>query len=168
MQTRPDDHDDIMLAAARGDEDEVAAILSMDTRVTRATNADGWTALHLAAHYGHARVVETLIANNADVHVRSTNTMANQPIHAAAAGKRSAIVAQLLDAGAEVNGRQVGGFTPLHSSANAGDLATLELLLARGADVNARTDDGRTPLALAELANHGEAATLLRARGGAA
>ena len=65
------DHEDIHDAAKAGDNDEVAAILSMDNRLTRAVDADGWTPLHLAAHYGHADVVETLIANNADVNLRS-------------------------------------------------------------------------------------------------
>jgi uncharacterized protein len=71
--TRHDDHDDICSAAQRGDLDEVAALLSIDNRLTRATSKDGWTPLHLAAHFGHAPVVETLIANNADVNARTTD-----------------------------------------------------------------------------------------------
>ena len=37
--------------------DEVAALLSMDNRLTRTFDADGWSPLHLAAHYGHADTV---------------------------------------------------------------------------------------------------------------
>ena len=66
-----EDHEDIHAAAKAGDNDEVAAILSMDNRLTRALDAQGWTPLHLAAHHGHAEVVETLLANNADVNARS-------------------------------------------------------------------------------------------------
>jgi ankyrin repeat protein len=167
MQTQPEDHDDIISAATSGDLDEVAAILSIDSRLTRAVSKDGWTPLHLAAHYGHAAVVEMLIANNADVHVRSENAMRNQPLHAAAAGRQTEASRLLLEAGADVNARQTGGYTPLHAAAQNGDRALVDLLLARGADLAATTDDGATPLALAERAGRTEVAALLRARGAA-
>jgi len=165
MSTDFQDHEDITAAAASGDNDEVAAILSMDNRLTRAVSKDGWTPLHLAAHFGHAAVVETLLANNADVGARSANEMRNQPLHAAVAGRRVETARRLLDAGADPNATQAGGFVPLHSAAQNGDRALVELLLARGADVNARTEDGRTALALAEAAGRGEVAELLRQRG---
>jgi ankyrin repeat protein len=165
MQTRHEDHDDIINAATNGDVDEVAAILSIDSRLTRAVSADGWTPLHLAAHYGHAAVAEMLIANNADVHARSANAMRNQPLHAAAAGRQVGASRVLLDAGADVNCRQTGGYTPLHAAAQNGDRALVELLLARGADPAAVTDDGATALALAERAAQAEVGTLLRGLG---
>lgn len=160
-----DDHGEITTAAASGDNDEVAAILSMDNRLTRVLDADGWTPLHLAAHYGHTDVVETLLANNADVNARSGNAMRNQPLHAAAAGRRVEAARLLIESGADVNGTQAGGFVPLHSAAQNGDLALVQLLLSRGADVNARSDDGRTALSLAEGAGHAEVARVLRERG---
>jgi ankyrin repeat protein len=162
-----DDHGEITAAAASGDNDEVAAILSMDNRLTRVQDKDGWTPLHLAAHYGHAAVVQTLLANNADVAVRSGNAMKNQPLHAAAAGRRLETARLLIEGGADVNATQVGGFVPLHSAAQNGDRPLVELLLSRGADVNARADDGRTALSLAEAAGHGEIARLLRDKGAA-
>jgi ankyrin repeat protein len=167
MRTQHDDHDDILDAARTGDVDEVAAILSIDNRLTRVVSEDGWTPLHLAAHYGHAAVVETLIANNADVSARSENAMRNQPLHAAAAGRQARVSKMLLDAGADVNATQAGGYTPLHAAAQNGQRDLVELLLARGADVRATSDDGATPLSLAEKAGQAEIVQLLRTRGAA-
>jgi len=165
MRSDFEDHSEITAAAAAGDNDEVAAILSMDNRLTRALDKDGWTPLHQAAHYGHRAVVETLLANNADVNARSGNAMKNQPLHAAAAGRKVETARLLLEAGADPNATQASGFVPLHSAAQNGDRALVELLLSHGADVSARSDDGRTALALAEKGGYTEVVALLRGRG---
>ena len=65
-----DDHDDILTAARAGDTDETAAVLSMDNRLTRVTDAEGRTPLHLAAVGGHRATVELLLHNNADPQAR--------------------------------------------------------------------------------------------------
>jgi ankyrin repeat protein len=70
MASDYDDHDDILTAAAAGDVDEVAAVLSMDNRLARATDAEGRTPLHLAAERGHLSTVDTLLHNNADPNAR--------------------------------------------------------------------------------------------------
>ena len=162
MQTEHEDHENILTAARAGDEDEVAAVLSIDNRLTRAVDADGWTPLHLAAHYDHAAVVTTLLANNADVNARSQNAMKNQPLHAAAAGRATKAARVLIDGGAEVNATQAGGFTPLHSAAQNGNRELVVLLLERGANAETATEDGRTALTLAEAGGHADVAELLR------
>ena len=166
MKPEPD-HEDVHAAAKSGDTDEVAALLSMDNRLTRTFDADGWTPLHLAAHYGHAATVELLLHNNAPVDLRSTNAMANTDLHAALAGRRTDVAKILLDAGADVNARQHGGWTPLHSAAANGDRAAVELLLARGAKPNSANDAGVTAAASARERGHIEIADLLDARASA-
>jgi ankyrin repeat protein len=64
----------------------------------------------------------------------------------------------LVDAGADVDVAQPGGFTALHAAAASGNRKLVELLLERGADRNAHLDDGRTPR---ELASDEEIAALL-------
>jgi ankyrin repeat protein len=163
MKIEPD-HDDVHVAAKRGDTDEVAALLSMDNRLTRTFDAEGWSPLHLAAHYGHAAVVDLLLHNNAPVDLRSTNAMANTALHASLAGRRSEIVKILVDAGADVNAQQHGGWTPLHAAAANGDRAAIDLLFAHGADAALANDAGVTPAALARERGHPEIADYLEQR----
>jgi ankyrin repeat protein len=159
------DHLDLHTAAKAGDADEVAAVLSMDNRLVHDHDADGWTALHLAAHYGHLEAVELLLHNNTPVDIRSKNRLANTPLHAALAGRRAEVARALVEAGADVNARQHGGWTPLQQAAANGDGATVEYLLAKGADVNAANDAGVTALALATEQGHTQVVELLRRRG---
>ena len=163
MKLEPD-HEDVHAAAKNGDTDEVAALLSMDNRLTRTFDADGWSPLHLAAHFGHADVVSLLLHNNAPVDLRSANQMANTALPAALAGRRADVVPILLDAGADVNARQHGGWTALHAAAANGDGALVELLLSRGADAAIANDAGVTAAAIARDRGHGAIAELLERR----
>ena len=163
MKLEPD-HEDVHAAAKSGDTDEVAALLSMDNRLTRMFDADGWSPLHLAAHYGHADTVELLLHNNAPVDLRSTNAMTNTALHAALAGRRTKVAKILLDAGADANAKQHGGWTPLHSAAANGDREAIDLLLARGADPRLANDEGVTPAASARERGHREIADYLDAK----
>lgn len=163
MKTEPD-HEDIHVAAKNGDTDEVAALLSMDSRLTRTHDGDGWTPLHLAAHYGHADIVSIMLHNNAPVDIRSTNTMANTPLHAALAGRRNDVSKILIEAGADVNARQHGGWAPLHAAAANGDREMVELLIARGADRAAINDAGVSAAAIARERGHAALADSLDRR----
>ena len=98
MTSDYEDHDDILTAAAAGDMDEVAAVLSMDNRLTRARDAAGRTALHLAAANGHVTTVETLLHNNADPNVRDAD--GRTPLALADAAGHREVVDRLRAAGA--------------------------------------------------------------------
>jgi ankyrin repeat protein len=163
MKTEPD-HEDIHIAAKNGDTDEVAALLSMDSRLTRTHDSDGWTPLHLAAHYGHADTVSVMLHNNAPVDIRSTNAMANTPLHAALAGRRNDVSKILIEAGADVNARQHGGWVPLHAAAANGDREMVDLLVARGADRAAVNDTGASAAAIARERGHAALADFLDRR----
>ena len=93
-----DDHDDILTAARAGDMDEVAAVLSMDNRLTRAADGEGRTPLHLAAEGGHASTVELLLHNNADPNVRDRE--GRTPLALAESAGHALIAALLREAGA--------------------------------------------------------------------
>ncbi len=157
---------EIVDAATVGDEMRLREMLEDDAALANVYSPEGWTPLHLAAHFGHTNAVRWLLGAGADVQARSKNDLANQPLHAAAAGKAPLeLLTLLLDAGADVNARQHGGFTPILETAQNGNLAATQLLLARGADAQARADDGQTALSFALEGGHDAVASLLRELG---
>lgn len=159
---------DVFAAAARGDVGRLEALLAADAAHVEARSPDGWTPLHLAAHFGHKRAARALLDRGAAPDARSGNAMLNTPLHAALAGRHADVAELLLAYGAAVNATQHGGFTALHAAAQHGDLRLAELLLAHGADASAATDDGRTALMMADERGHAEVADLVRRRAEAA
>jgi ankyrin repeat protein len=153
----------IFEAAAVGDVERIRATARATPRVVRSWAEDGWTPLHLAAFFGHPEAVTALVALGADVQAWAENSHRNQPLHAAIAGHcEFSVVTALIDARANVNAKDGGGFTPLHLAAFRGDAYVTELLLARGADVRLRTDGRKTALDLADEGGHVEVARRLR------
>ncbi len=141
-------------AAQTGDYGQLRAALDAAPDQLNATSPDGWTPLHLAAHFGHASLAAYLLALGANPLARSANVLANLPIHAAAAGRHAGLIALLLAAGTPVDATQHGGFTALHAAASSGDLASLEVLLKAGADPSIKAENDQTAADFAKLQNH--------------
>ena len=153
-------------AAALGDESRVHALLDDDEGLPTRYTHDGWTALHLAAFFGHLPVLRLLLKRGADPHAVSRNGMANTPLHAAVSGPLPIEgIRLLLEAGADPNARQQGGYVALHSAAQGGNLERIDALLDADADVNAAADDGRTAIDFATEKGQAAAVDHLRARG---
>lgn len=139
----------IFAAAMQGDAARIEALLTANRSLVSAVSSDGWTALHLACHFRRDEAVRALVNKGADVSARSTNAMANTPLHAAAAGRSATVAKLLLDRGAGVNARQNGGWTPLHAAAQNSDADLARTLIDAGGDVNVRAENLQTPLDLA-------------------
>lgn len=139
----------IFEAAAVGDCERVRAIIDREDALLSGYSSDGWTALHLAAFFGHVDCVRFLLQRGADVEAVSRNAMHNRPIHAASAGGHAETLSALLAGDADPNAHQAGGYTALHAAAKAGDAAMVGLLMAAGADPLIANDAGQIPADLA-------------------
>jgi uncharacterized protein len=153
----------IFEACAAGEIERVERTLDQTTINTY--SADGWTPLHLAAFFGHSKIAELLLAQQADVAARSRNANGNTPLHAALAGNHKLVAGLLIGHGADVNAADAQGWRPLHLAAANNNLDAIKALIAQGADVSAGNGEGSTPLSLAQEKNHREAAALLRKHG---
>lgn len=153
---------DVFDAAALGHIDRLRHRLEEDPSRVSAVAADGFTALHLAAFFGKAEAARVLLEGGASVSAYGANDFANQPLHAAAAGRHIEVCRLLLAAGADVNAAQHAGYTPLHEAAGSGDVELAELFLSAGADPRAVTTDGRTPADVAVGGEHPDLARRLR------
>jgi len=150
-------------AAALGDAARVRALARAEPASLGLRSPDGWSALHLAAHFGHGDAIDALLEARADVRTRSDNHEANTALHAGLAGRADLrIVSRLLASGADVNARDAGGHTPLHLAAFRDDVTLINALLAHGAAADARTHDGKTALTIAEERGHALIARRLR------
>ena len=95
-------------AAAVGDVTRMWELLKHYPELVTSYSHDGFTALHLAAFFGHADAVELLLENHADIHAAAKNqTFAPRAtaLHSAVAHGDAHIVALLLNAGADANSR---------------------------------------------------------------
>lgn len=155
---------DFFEAAALGDLGRVADLLSADPELASRHTSDGFSALGLAAFFGHERAV-ALLARWCDPNVPSANGMRVTPLHSAAASLRTdarvPMCRALLAHGADPNVQQEGGFTPLHAAAQAGDRELVRVFLDHGADTSVRTGAGQTAADLAREKGHHDLADSL-------
>ncbi|HEY1909907.1 MAG TPA: ankyrin repeat domain-containing protein, partial [Vicinamibacterales bacterium] len=116
-------------ACAAGEVERVERLLAADASALDDYSGDGWTPLHLAAFFGHAKIVEILLARAPDVSARSRNPNGNTPLHAALAGNHKLVAGLLIGAGADVNGADAGGWRPLHLAAANANLDSIKALV---------------------------------------
>ncbi|MFC1841799.1 ankyrin repeat domain-containing protein [Candidatus Dependentiae bacterium] len=111
-----------------------------------------------AVKRGHPDIVKYLIAEKG-VDVTKRNAAMSTPLHEAAKYEPInkiddknviKIVSSLIVGGADVNAKNILGFTPLHSAVLSGSLPAIMVLVRNGADKNAKSKLGTTPLEMAK------------------
>jgi uncharacterized protein len=153
---------DIFEAAAAGKLNRVRLLLDEQPSLVNAFASDGFQPLGLAAFFGHAHIVELLLARGAEVNSASANAQRVMPLHSAVAGQHVEVARMLLEHGADVNAKQQDEFTPLHEAAQNGQLEMIQLLLAFGAKKDQQKSDGQTAFSIALEKGFSEAADLLK------
>lgn len=104
---------------------------------------DGFTPLCLAVAFGHNDIVRLLLQQGANPNGRSTTLGGVAPVHSAVFGHNLDGLRTVVEAGADVNAKQEGGFTPLMGAAQNNDLEMVKYLLDHKADTGAKADDGK-------------------------
>lgn len=178
---------DALALAARGGLDEF-----VDVMIAKGANANrpddwGYTALHLAAKYGHVSTVRKLLAAKASPNSRISND-GFTPLHVAVQEREEEVISVLLAAHADIEAKDEHGRTPLHWGPFAynrqpkhiyrrmgqphdtvftdpGPAIGIKLLLDAGAKIDAVDDEGDTPLHEAARLGSVRGAEILLARG---
>ena len=170
---------ELMIACSRGELSRADELIAAGADIN-ARDRFGNTALAYAAGGGHQQVVEMLLSCGADVGVKNNNGLTCLDLAAArghtaiAALLRHArffhaardgdarLLAQLMDAGADVNAQHTDGWTALMTAALYDRPEVAAVLLRRGADAALENDAGWTALLIAERKGHARVAALLR------
>ena len=149
-------------ACAAGLLQHVQMMLEHKNDIIEEFSTHGFTPLGIASHFNKEDIVRLLLAHKADPNIPSQNGYQVYPLHAALSNNNSNISKMLIEAGAEVNIKQHGGYTPLHFAAQHGNIDLIIILLEEGADISILTDTGESASDLADKKGFREIAEILQ------
>jgi ankyrin repeat protein len=156
---------DVFEASCLGDLDRVRALLDAEPARVHAVSPDGFSPVGYSAYFGHLALLRELVARGGDVNAASRNAMRVCPLHSAAAhsdqAKAALLARVVLEAGADPNARQHGGFTPLHEAVLNRNRELVQLLLQHGADAKLANEKDVTPIDLARERSDAELLAML-------
>ena len=146
----------LLKASSSGDVSRVKRQLKRQnsSRIRRAADAAGCSALFLACRGGHAPIVPLLLDAHADPN--STNKLGVSALQAACQGGHATVTTHLLKAGANHHILDEEGRTPLMIASCAGHADVVQELLKAGAeiDVEVRGKVGHTSLYMSSTLGH--------------
>jgi len=144
----------VRLAAARGHDRLIKALLNIDTGDLARAGEGGYTALHHAACRGHDTSVELLLGRDAGLLDACTVDGSSALCLAAKSGQAS-VVTTLVRLGADWAIEDTSGYDALHMAARGGFSDIVDILLPLGADPHKKGGpDGNTAVHLAVRFDH--------------
>ena len=150
-------------AIRTGNSAAIAALVKQRVDVN-ATEKDGATPLHWAAHMDDQASVDALLKAGAKPNI--ANMYGVTPLMLAAENGSAPVIERLLAAGADPKLTMPSGETPLMTAARTGRAAAVAALIAGGSNINARESaKGQTALLWALSGPHAEAARVLVEKG---
>ena len=153
----------LLLASIGGDLPEVRRLLALgaDARYQlEEGKSKGLFPLYAASQYGHAEVIEALIAGGADPN-QDGGKFSPPSLIVAASHNQPSVIAALVKAGADVNLANSLGIAPLGIAATQGHREAVIALLVAKAAVNIADNNGRSPMHMAAKYGHVEILKLL-------
>ena len=149
-------HMDLFNAAMQGDTKKVKHLLDSDRGITA---EDCAVALLAACHQGHEPVVKVLLTR-----VTEKKDL-GAALGIAAAFGHTTTLRTLLQAGADVNAKDMDGYTALMMAAKEGYTESVKTLIAAAAELNSVDSDGDSALTLAAKQGHSQIVKLLQEAG---
>ncbi|XP_043231164.1 tyrosine-protein kinase HTK16-like, partial [Amphibalanus amphitrite] len=138
----------------------VSELLKAGYQGTQFKDAQGQTALHLAARLRREEILPLLLEYHCSPDVRDSHGLL--PLHYAARENYAQGVRQLVEAGSSLQARSSElNWVPLHEAANSGAIDALKTLLALDAPCRPRDCSNRTPEDLARAAGHTDCVEVL-------
>lgn len=129
------------------DNQEIAKILvNAGADLTIISNVDKCTVIHTASRFGNKYLVERILKSDHSDIINSQDSMGYTPLHFASGTGEIIIVKLLMEAGAEIEAKNLLGDTPLIEAArlvgSEGKVDIIQYLLEAGANVHTKTRYG--------------------------
>nr|POE88334.1 isoform 2 of ankyrin-3 [Quercus suber] len=155
----------ITYAAESGSIPMLDLIVGQDCNL-KATNPDGWTALHIAASRGHLSMVEKLLTLKLSRKLQTKRLMETALHLSAAAGHTSTSLALIVHKSSSIIMiKDVDDQEPLHHAVRKGDTRLVSTLIEHGAKFKNETKYGWKPIHLAAAYGHTTLVADLMTRG---
>jgi cytohesin len=139
-----DSQQSLLEAAAQGNIAVLETSIADGKKISKIADAQGFTALHLAARNGHKDTVAFLLKCGLPIEARSKDGFT--PLHVAANSGHLELVKYLVKNGAHLNSKSDNGLTPLHMATSGDHAAIVEYFILQGAPINEKDSFGFTPL----------------------
>ena len=148
----------LVQAAAEGDLPRARSLVKAGIPVSAFSNKSwGYYPIHVAAEKGHDKVVGFLLSSGANAETRTAaefEQASDTPLLLACMNRHLKVVKVLVEAGADINGRDWLKNTPLGNAIKNDDAKLIAYLLEKGAkaeQVHLRLATGKGNLALMDL-----------------